>query len=66
MKEEIKNRNFRLLGYIETKSNGDRVATNTYGKILGYYRKGTNTTTDFMGGIIAIGDVCSYLVFNER
>ena len=66
MKEEIKDRNFRLLGYIETKPNGDRVATNVYGKILGYYRKGRNTTTDFVGNIIAIGDVCSYLVFNER
>lgn len=66
MKEEIKDRNFRLLGYIETKSNGDRVATNVYGKILGYYRKNINATTDFTGSIIARGDVCSYLVFNER
>lgn len=66
MKEVIKDKNFRILGYIETKPNGDKVATTVSGKILGYYRKSLNITTDYMGNIIARADVCSYLVFNER
>ncbi len=39
MKEPIQDFSHRILGYIETKPNGDKVATDFSGRILGYYRK---------------------------
>ena len=53
MRETIKDKNFRTLGYIDYKSNGDKVVTTFTGKILGYYRKNIDATTDLTGSILA-------------
>ncbi len=56
----------RILGYVETKSNGDRVATSFYGKILGFYRKDQDKTTDFYGRILGGGDLTSALIYQNK
>lgn len=66
MKEPIKDFYGKILGYIDTQSNGDKVVTDFYGKILGYYRKNQNLTTDFYGRIIGRGDVASSLIYREE
>lgn len=66
MKETIKDRNYRTLGYIEYKSNGDKVVTTLTGKILGYYRKNINATTDLTGTILARCDAAVCLLFDVK
>lgn len=61
-KEYIKNFSGKILGYIETLPNGDKVAHDFSGKILGKYKKATNTTHDFTGRILAKGDMVASLI----
>ncbi len=56
----------RILGYIEEKPNGDKVAYDFYNRILGTYYKSQNVTKDFYNRIIARGDVTSGLVYNAK
>lgn len=56
----------RILGYIEEKPNGDKVAYDFYNHILGTYYKNQNVTKDFYNRIIARGDVTSGLVYNAK
>lgn len=65
MEETIKDWNGWILGYVETKPNGDKVARDFYKKILGYYRKSLDVTTDFFGRRLTKGDSCSSLVYAE-
>ena len=58
MKETIRNFGGSIIGYIETKSNGDKTVTDFYGRILGRYDAATETTRDFYNRIIARGDIC--------
>ena len=58
----IKDFQGRILGYIKEDSNGNRIATNFYFKILGRYNKADDTTRDFMGRIIARGDILAALI----
>lgn len=64
-KEKITDFYGKILGYVETKPNGDKTVTNFYGKILGYYRKNTNVTTDFYGRVFAKGDAATSLIYRE-
>ena len=40
----IKDSYFRILGYIETKPNGDKIGKDSYRRIVGYYEAKTNVT----------------------
>lgn len=62
MEQPIRDFYGRILGYIETKPNGDKVLRNFYKQILGKYNKATDTTRDFYGRIIAKGDQLSMLL----
>lgn len=62
MKEPIQDYTRRTLGYIETKPNGDKVATDFAGRILGYYKKAQNATTDYCGRILYYGDMLASLI----
>lgn len=65
MKEAIRLFSGRTIGYIDDQ--GSRVvATNFSGKILGYYNKSNNTTTDFSGHILAYGNILAALIWEER
>ena len=56
MEDTIRDFYGRIIGYIETRPNGDKVVRDFYRKILGRYDKASNTTRDFYGKIIARGD----------
>lgn len=60
--ERIKDWRGRILGSIESYSNGDKVVKDFYGRIKGRYKKNANVTTDFYGRKIAKGDQCSMLL----
>ena len=49
----IKDSYFRILGYIETKPNGDKIGKDSYRRIVGYYEAKTNVTKDFYQRIVA-------------
>lgn len=52
----------KICGWIQVEDNGDKKALDTAGKILGYYRANSNTTTDVSGRLIARGDVVSSFI----
>lgn len=52
----------RILGSIETESNGDKIVRDFYGRILGRYNKRADVTRDKYGRIVARGDQCSMLI----
>ncbi len=55
-----------IMGYIEVDpATGDEIATDFYGKILGYYDKKLNITRDFYKKILARGNVLSGLIYNN-
>lgn len=67
MAEEIlKDFQNRIVGYIETKPNGDKIGKDFQRRIVGYYEKSSNTTKDFQRRIVARGDALASLVFNSR
>ena len=66
MVEQIKDFYGKIIGTIETQSNGDKIVRDFYGKILGYYRCSRNVTTDFYGKIVAQGDATGMLLANAR
>ena len=56
-KEPIKDWQGKILGFIETESNGNKVLRDFYGRILGKYDKNSNVTRDFYGRQDGKGDV---------
>ena len=54
-----------IIGYIDTDSSGDAKATDFYGTILGFYKKGSNVTTDFYGKILYKGNCLSSLIVDK-
>lgn len=55
----------RIIGYIYVDESGKKTVKDYYGKILGYYYPDRDVTTDYLGKIIARGDVASALLFSE-
>lgn len=66
MEETIREYSGLIVGYIETKSNGDKVGYDYYRRIVGYYDAGSKVTTDFYRRIVARGDILSALVWNSK
>lgn len=60
-KEYIKDKNFKIIGSIETDANGVKIVRNFYGKLLGKYDPKTNLTKDFYGKVVARGDATGLL-----
>lgn len=58
----IKESSGKILGFVETKPNGDKILRDFYGKILGRYVKGLNATQDFSGRKVAQGDCLMMLL----
>ena len=57
----IKDWTGKIIGYIETQSNGDKVVKDFYQRILGRYDESMDVTKDFYGRIVAKGDQSSML-----
>jgi uncharacterized protein YvpB len=52
----------KIVGYIETDSQGNKIVRDFYRVILGKYDKKNNVTRDFYGKIIARGDASASLI----
>lgn len=64
MEEIIRDFAGRQLGIITTEPNGDKTARMWQSRmIVGYYRKGSDHTTDFSGKVVARGDVVVSLIY---
>lgn len=59
---EIRKFSGEVIGFIYVSSNGDKKVTDFSGRILGYYKSSSNTTTDFSGRILFRGDMASALL----
>ena len=66
MESPIKNFYGKILGYVESLPNGDKIYRNFYRKILYYYRKNRDVTTDFYNRILAQGDIGSGLLYKLK
>lgn len=56
----------KIIGIIRTESNGDQVAIEyVTRRILGYYRKKINKTTDLFGRILSEGNSVASLLYNK-
>ena len=65
MREPIKDYYNRIIGYIETKPNGDKIGYDFYLRIVGYYEKNSNLTKDFYRRIVGRGDILSSLITSD-
>lgn len=61
-REAIKDFYGKMLGFIETKPNGDQVITDFNGRMLGFYRAGPDHITDFNGRILGRGNLLMTLL----
>jgi hypothetical protein len=64
-KECIRDRNGKIIGWIETDHLGNKLARDFYGKIKGRYKKTGNVTIDFYGRIVSYGDATSGLLYKK-
>ena len=64
-RETVKAYSGIILGYLDNDYNGDVVAKDSCGRILGYYRKSRNVTTDETGRILFYGNCAVALVINK-
>lgn len=64
-KEIIRDFYGKILGSIETDSNGNKIVRDFYGKILGYYNKTANVTQDFYKRVIGRGDLSASLLYRK-
>lgn len=62
-REIVKDFYGRIIGYIETDTNGNKIGKDFYGRKLGSYDKKLNLTKDFYGRIISKGDTLTGLIF---
>ena len=61
-KEPIKDWQGKILGFMETESNGNKVLRDFYGRILGKYDKSLDVTRDFYGRQVGKGDALMTLL----
>lgn len=61
-KEPIKDWQGKILGFMETESNGNKVLRDFYGRILGKYDRSLDVTRDFYGRQVGKGDVLMTLL----
>lgn len=62
IKEPIKDWQGKVLGFVETESNGNKTLRDFYGRILGKYDKGRDVTCDFYGRQVGKGDLLMTLL----
>lgn len=67
MQEEIiKDFYHRIIGYVQTDSQGNKKAFDFYRRLLGTYSKQQNVTKDFYNRIVARGDAVVSLIYTEE
>jgi len=65
-RQVIKDRNDRVLGYIETLASGRQKATDRDSRLLGWFDPERNITTDAADRTLAKANVLSGLIFDRR
>lgn len=64
--EYIRNFNGSILGILETQANGDQIVREFPSqRILGFYRKKEDHTTDFYGRILSRGNTVISLLYKK-
>jgi len=58
----LKDRNSKILGYIEIKPDGSQVGKDYYQRIKGYYNPKTNQTKDFYQRVVGTGNLLASLI----
>ena len=65
-RQPIKDRNYRIIGYIDTdSSSGDKTAYSFAGKIVGFYQKQFDRTITYTTEIVGFGDQLVSLLYIE-
>ena len=62
MQDNIRDRNGRIMGFVDTDPQGNKIARTREGKIVGYYKANTGITTDPYGKIVSYSDVVVSLI----
>lgn len=65
-RQAIRNPNNKLLGYIETLSDGRQKATDADNKTLGYFDPKRNVTMDTNNRVLARANILSGLIYDQR
>jgi len=65
-RQVVKDRNDRILGYIETLANGRQKATDRNSNLLGWFEPQRGVTTDASGRTLAKANVLSGLILDHR
>lgn len=55
----------KIIGYVQTSSNGDKVYRDFYRRIVARYIKASNKTVDFYGKILGYGDIGAGLLYKK-
>ena len=66
MTETIRDFYGKILGFIEEDMQGNKTAYNFHRQILGTYNKKENVTRNFLGAIVARGDVTTSLIYENN
>lgn len=64
-KECIRDRNGKIIGWIDTDHLGNKLARDFKGHIKGRYKKVGNVTLDFYGRIVSYGDSVASMITNK-
>lgn len=65
-RERIKDWTGKLIGFIDTDPEGNKVIRDFYGRIKGKYNKRLNITQDFYGRTVAKGDQSAMMLTYEN
>ena len=65
-RQAIKDPNQRILGYIETLSDGRQKATAKNNRTLGYFDPKRNVTTTLENRVLARANILSGLIYEQR
>ena len=66
MQTPVKDFYNRTIGWVTEDSQGNRVVTDFYRRVVARYNKKSNLTTDFYGRVVGKGDISTSLLFQER
>ena len=64
-KECIRDKNGKIIGWIETDHLGNKLARDFNGHIKGRYKKTGNVTLDFNGKIVSYGDAVASTLYKN-
>lgn len=64
--EPVRDWTGRVLGFVETDKNGNQTVRNFGGKVLAYYNKQRDWTTDFAGKVLSRGNTAISYIYLEK